>query len=307
MKSWKPLFAATTLITILILIGSLSAKAQDPTELAKIQSSVNDAVQSEENEFKANIARLREFYIKSLERLLEFQISNGEPKAALEFKNEIEFVKGGGEISIPINPENLSQRIIEMRQKFQVAGKAHLDTRNANVRAIQQQGVKLLKLHARELTKTGNLDQVEKVQLQIAEWVQNTGETAFGIVIAKIVAEDGGELKGYRKGQQLFSDKPVNLREIPDEFRGLSFVYSNKDRSVAKVTVPGLVYVVTAAPETPNDRSGDLKNAGFKKAAIKSFQLYDDHEWEKAAVYEKSLNVGEIISFNKYGIIVARE
>lgn len=290
----------------LVILGTSFALGEEPDPLEKIRAGYARAAAAENRNHENNVARLRRNYRASLEKILRALISGGDAKSAIGFKKEIELLESGEPIRMSSDGGE-PDRVLEMRKKFVKAHEGYEEARDANMAALKLQGVKALKRLARNVTRTGNLERVEEIQNQITEWESedSSGEPLEGN-IARIEAIGGGELEDFERGEILWKDKRVKILDLPDEFDGLSFVHNSKERCAAEVTAPGTVYVVTAAPGTVNDRSRDLEAAGFHRSSIPVFQLYGTHPWDQVETYEKSVQEGEAVSFNKYGIIVGR-
>jgi len=288
------------------LLGAPFAFGGESVSLEKIQAGYSRVAAAEEREFEAYVARLRKSYQASLEKILRSLISGGDAEDAIGFKKEIELVDSGDPITMKSDGGETA-RVLEMRKKFVKARKSYEEARDAEIAALKLQGVKALKRLARAVTRSGDLEKVEKIQDQIEEW--ESGETPSEQVedrIARIDAVGGGEIEDFEEGEILWADKRVEIREPPDELDGLSFVHDTRERCAAEVIGAGTVYVVTAAPGTVNDRSAALEAAGFRRSSIPVFQLYGGHRWDQVETYEKVVQEGEALSFDKYGIIVGR-
>lgn len=292
-------------LLIILCFWGTTISGNSADRLSEIQTAFKRAVTKEENQLSENVRQLRERYKRSLEKLLSAKIASGDANAALIVNREISLVdsKNGLEINAS---EELPPQIREMRSKFVEAKAKFIETKDQSVADLKIKGVVALSQLARSVTRAGDLVMAEKIQEQIAEWKDSNSEGENRqSEFASIDVLNGAILKNFEKGEILWSDKRVEILDIPRGLENLFFVFCSKELSSATIKSSGKVFVITAAPQTPNDRSEELKSLGFKKSRIRPFQLYGSHHFDQVETYEKVVNTGESLQFRKYGIIVA--
>lgn len=206
----------------------------------------------------------------------------------------------------PLDGKKVDPRLKELRRKYLEAEKALSDERAEKETELRIVGIRALTELSRNTTKSGDIDAVRAIENQIVEWRSKLPSSNDQKRIASIIPDGEGTLKRFREDQILWTDKAVEILEIPDELDGLSFNYTGKELNSVRVRESGTVYALTAAPGASNDRSRELISAGFKRASIDSFQLYGAHPADFVAIYEKDVKADEILTFRKFAIILGQ-
>ena len=117
---------------------------------------------------------------------------------------------------------------------------------------------------------------------------------------------DNGAVAPLQADALLFTDREYRLATLPAQFAGRDFIRASIDRGATAVcAAPGVVYVLTPAPERNRDSvEAALLAQGFVKAAVPEFVLFGGSAANACSVYQKTLQSGEKITIGKWGVIV---
>jgi len=120
-----------------------------------------------------------------------------------------------------------------------------------------------------------------------------------------------GEVRPVEIGQPIFSNRSYTFHDqVPECLRGRRFLFSSIDRSSARCTQRGAVYVLTPSPDrNPDSLAKALTRQGFVKAAVPEFVLFLDPHGHAVSgnvvtVFQKIVEAGAILEFGKWGVLV---
>ncbi|MFI4912174.1 MAG: sialidase family protein [Sedimentisphaeraceae bacterium JB056] len=120
----------------------------------------------------------------------------------------------------------------------------------------------------------------------------------------KFVSEKG-EVKLFKEGEKLFSDRSYTANKIPAQLDGMILLQVDIDgtKSVQCIS-DGMLYFLTPQPLRNDDsQSDELEKLGFKKVAMPEFPLFNPPKTSNyCTLYQKKCNKGEIITFGKWAV-----
>lgn len=111
----------------------------------------------------------------------------------------------------------------------------------------------------------------------------------------------------FQEQTLLFSDRDYLLSELPEELKGSRFFRGLLERTEAVCTADGIAYVTTPTlGRNPDSLHADLLKMGFKKAALREFQLFDRQpsSAQRVSLYQKEFKAGDRLEFGKWGILI---
>lgn len=116
-----------------------------------------------------------------------------------------------------------------------------------------------------------------------------------------------GEVATFVDGAKLFSNRPLQLRSVPESLKGFQFVRAPIDFAQTFIcTKPGVVYVLTpAGPD--NSIAENLEAAGFEKQPIKAFMPFGSNVIDQSVVFRKELKEGDRLRTRKWAILLAEK
>ena len=121
-----------------------------------------------------------------------------------------------------------------------------------------------------------------------------------------VLQSRSGETDTFAVGARLFTDRDYVVRESPALLRGMTFLGSSIDRTLAVCTEPGVVYALSPTPTRPKAASQEvaLLNAGFERLELDEFPLYGSVPIDRVTVYRKTVDRNEVLDFGKWVVIL---
>lgn len=141
----------------------------------------------------------------------------------------------------------------------------------------------------------------------LAAGFSSTFGSETGSVSLDVFTSDGsGEIAAFKQGEKLFTDRNYALVKPPAALEGRTFLRGPIDGMDLHCTSPGEMLVLTPV-EAPRATSiaPALRRYGFTRdAAIEDFQLFGTNDYERVALYRKTLKPGDTLRFRKWCIVL---
>ncbi|MDO4583820.1 MAG: sialidase family protein [Planctomycetia bacterium] len=119
------------------------------------------------------------------------------------------------------------------------------------------------------------------------------------------VLKETDKISSLETGQKIFTNRDYTFNEIPAALKGKNFLFSSIDETSAVCTQAGMVYVATPLPDRNSDSMAKtLEKVGFEKVALPEFLLFGYSSADVVTLFQKKVNVGEKISFAKWGVLI---
>lgn len=117
-----------------------------------------------------------------------------------------------------------------------------------------------------------------------------------------------GETVAFTKGAKLFLNRSYPILEVPESLSELSFLRTDiESHAVLECTKSFTLYAVTPVDHTANSLGGALLDQGFERLKTEPFQLFGAAKSDLAAIYRKTLKVGEIVETRKWVVLLTRD
>ncbi len=117
-----------------------------------------------------------------------------------------------------------------------------------------------------------------------------------------------GERAAFKKGERLFANRKYAILEVPGALAGMSFLRTDIESSQSLCcTGPFTLYAVTPVEHPSNSLAGMLLSQGFERVEGEPFQLFGTTAADRAGIYRKTLEAGEIIGTRKWVVVLTRD
>ena len=115
------------------------------------------------------------------------------------------------------------------------------------------------------------------------------------------------EVDVFQPGVKLYTDRAFTLKDGPAYLRGKPLLRGSISRSDLRCSAPGLLTLITPAPEHPRACSlgKQLEERGFLRVEPnEAFQLFGNQPFDRVYVYQKQLKQGERLRLGKWAVAV---
>ena len=117
-----------------------------------------------------------------------------------------------------------------------------------------------------------------------------------------------GESIAFKKGERLFSNRRYPILETPESLAGMSFLRTDiESRQALSCTKTFTLYAVTAVKHPSNSLAGMLLSHGFERIEAEPFQLFGTAAEDRAGIYRKTLEPGEVVETRKWVVLLTRD
>ena len=129
-----------------------------------------------------------------------------------------------------------------------------------------------------------------------------------GPVTSLAGVQNQGEATDFKKGERLFSNRQYSILEVPEPLAGMRFWRTDiESQQALRCVAPFTLYAVTPVAHPSNSLARTLLSQGFERVDAEPFQLFGAAAADRAGIYRKTLDVGEVIDTRKWVVLLTRD